>query len=311
MAQNTDFSVDAKQQLAAHQQIRQTRGEKIFTVCNYTFFAILSLIVIYPFWHEIMLSFSDTNLAAAGGAFLWPKQFTTSTFRTVLGDPKIWSGFRVSIIVTVFGTILSTMVTAMMAYALSHTKLPGSAVIMLLVLFTMLFNGGMIPNYLLLKALDFQDKLFALIFPNMISAYNIIIMRSFFVALPPSIEESAQIDGANDITIFFRLIVPISMAPIATIALFVAVTYWNDYLSTVLYITTQSKWSLQAVLRAVLLNTAQAMRESGIDVTNDVQVSEETVKASMIVITTVPILIVYPFLQKYFVKGVMVGSVKG
>jgi len=178
--------------------------------------------------------------------------------------------------------------------------------------FTMLFNGGMIPTYMLVKSLGMIDTLFALILPNLIGAFNIIIMRSFFAALPASLEESAKIDGANDILIFFKIIFPLSMATIATIALFTAVGYWNDFFSTVMYITTsKNKWSMQAELRFLIMNTSQAMRDIGVEVTTVTDMNESTVRAASIVVTTFPILVVYPFLQRYFVKGVMIGSIKG
>ena len=175
----------------------------------------------------------------------------------------------------------------------------------------MLFNGGMIPTYMLIRDLKLLDTLFALILPGLAGAFNIIIMRSFFASLPSSLEESAKIDGANDVMIFFRIIIPLSMATVATIALFMAVMYWNDFFSTVIYITDKNKWSLQAELRFLILNTSQAMRDIGVEVTTVGNINENSVRAASIVVTTVPILVVYPFLQRYFVKGVMIGSIKG
>ena len=307
----TDFSAEIKSTISSFRKIRQSPSEKIFNVGNYILFTFLALMMLYPFWHELMMSLSSIHSAAAGGVFLWPKNFTLGTYQSVLRSRGIINGFRVSAIVTISGTLLGTMITAMMAYPLSKLHLRGNALLMFLIVFTMLFNGGMIPTYMLIRDLKLLDSLFALILPNLAGAFNIIIMRSFFASLPSSLEESAKIDGANDAMIFFRIIIPLSMATVATIALFTAVMYWNDFFSTVLYITTKTKWSMQAELRNLLMNTAQAMRDSGVEVTSSLTISENTVKAASIIVTTTPILVVYPFLQRYFVKGVMIGSIKG
>ena len=187
----------------------------------------------------------------------------------------------------------------------------GGKIIMVLVLFTMIFNAGMIPNYLLIRNLGLYDNRWALVLPMLVSAYNCIIMKSFFLSIPESLEESARIDGANDMRIFFSIILPLSKATIATILLFNAVMYWNDYFSTVLYIQATDKWSLQAVLRNMLTNTQQAMQAAGVNVRAQSNTNAVTIKAASIVVATVPILVVYPFVQKYFVKGVMIGGVKG
>lgn len=232
--------------------IKRSKGEKAFTVFNYIFFTVLCIIMLYPFWHVVMMSFSSVEATAKGGVFLWPKGF---------------------------------------AYPLSKKDLPFGKTMSLLVLFTMLFSGGMIPG--------------------LISAYNVIIMKSNFAAIPESLEESARLDGANDVTIFWKIIMPLSKATVATIALFTAVGYWNDYFSSVLYINSKEKWALQAVLRYMLTNTNQAMQSAGVTVAAATNVTAATIKAASVVVATVPILCVYPFVQKYFVKGVMIGGVKG
>ena len=307
----TDLSTGIKSSVSSFRKIKQSPGQIAFTTINYAFFVLLSLMMLYPFWHQVMMSLSGVHAAAAGGIFLWPKDFTLSTYQSVLKNRGILSGFRVSLVVTGTATVIGTLITTMIAYPLSKIKLRGNAVFMFLVVFTMLFNGGMIPNYMLIRSLGLLDNLWALILPNLVGAFNIIIMRSFFAGLPASLEESAKIDGANDLYILFGIIVPLSMATIATIALFTAVGYWNDYFSTILYITSKSKWSMQAELRNLLMNTTQAMRDSGVEVTSNIEITENTVRAASIVVTTTPILIIYPFLQRFFVKGVMVGSIKG
>ena len=307
----TDLNTDIKAVISAHKQIKQSPAEKIFTVSNYIFFALLALLMLYPFWYQLMMSLSSANAAAAGGIFLWPKDFSLSTYQSVLRNRAILSGFRVSVIVTVSGTLLGTLISAMLAYPLSKLHLRGNAVFMFLIVFTMLFNGGMIPTYMLVRDLKMIDTFYALILPNLAGAFNIIIMRSFFASLPSSLEESAKIDGANDLYIFFKIIIPLSMATVATIALFTAVMYWNDFFSTVLYIRSKNLWSMQAELRNLIMNTSQAMRDSGVEVTTSMTLTENSVRAASIIVTTTPILLVYPFLQRYFVKGVMIGSIKG
>ena len=240
-------------------KIKTSTGEKIFTVFNYAFFTLLCLIMLYPFWHEIMLSFSSLEASMKGGIFLWPKGFNLDTYKSVFKNPNIYTGFRTTIIVTIAGTVLGTLLTAMTAYPLSKSRLRGGKVLMTLVLFTMIFSAGMIPSFLLIQTIGLMDNILALILPGLVSAYNCIIMKSFFLSIPESLEESARIDGATDLRIFFSIILPLSKATIATIALFTAVGYWNDYFSTVLYIRSVDKWALQAVLRNMLTNTQQAM----------------------------------------------------
>lgn len=292
-------------------KIRTSTGEKIFTVFNYAFITVLCLVMLYPFWHVVMQSFSSMEETLKGGVFLYPKGFNLDTYRSVFNNPQVYTGFATSIMVTVVGTVVGTLLTAMTAYPLSKSRLRGGKVLMVIVLITMIFAGGMIPSFLLIQELGLMDNRLALILPALVSAYNCIIMKNFFLSIPESLEESARIDGANDIRIFFSIIVPLSKATIATIALFMAVAYWNDYFSTVLYIRSSDKWALQAVLRNMLTNTQQAMAQAGVNVINTSNTNSETIKAGTIVISTVPILVVYPFVQKYFVTGVMIGGVKG
>lgn len=272
---------------------------------------ILSVIMVYPFWHELMYSFSDPVSAANGGLFILPRGLNLKSYWSVLRNKSVWTGFKVSLIVTIVGTVLGVFVSAMLAYPLSKKDMPGRKFFIGMIFFTMLFGGGMIPNYLLVKELKLLDSYGALILPGLLSAWNIFILKNSFAGIPVSLEESARIDGANDITIFFKIVLPLSKAVLATIALFTAVGYWNDYFSTILYIVSKDHWSLQAVLREILSNAQSAMSSSGISVRAEESISSETVKAATVMVATIPILAVYPFVQKYFIKGVMIGSVKG
>lgn len=291
--------------------IKRGRSEVAFSVFNYIFFVILCIIMVYPFWHVVMMSLSSVEATAKGGVFLWPKGFNLDTYIKVFKDPSIWSGYFTTVMVTLAGTFFGTLFTATTAYPLSKKDLPFGKTMLFLVLFTMLFSGGMIPGYLLMKNLNLIDNRLSLVLPGLISAYNVIIMKSFFQSIPESLEESAKIDGATEVTIFWKIVLPLSKATVATIALFTAVGYWNDYFSTVLYINTKERWALQAVLRYMLTNTNQAMQSAGVTVAAATNVTAATIKAASVVVATVPILCVYPFVQKYFVKGVMIGGVKG
>ncbi len=294
-----------------HKAIKRGKPEIAFSIFNYIFFTLLCIVMVYPFWHVIMMSLSSVEATAKGGVFLWPKGFNLETYAKVFNDPSIWSGYFTTILVTLSGTLFGTLFTATTAYPLSKKYLPFSKAMLLLVLFTMLFSGGMIPGYLLMKNLGLIDNRLSLILPGLVSAYNVIIMKSFFQSLPESLEESAKIDGATEVTVFWKIILPLSKATIATIALFTAVGYWNDYFSTVLYINSKERWALQAVLRYMLTNTNQAMQSAGVSVAAATNVTAATIKSASVVVATVPILCVYPFVQKYFVKGVMIGGVKG
>ena len=189
-------------------KIKTSTGEKIFTVFNYAFFTLLCLVMLYPFWHEIMLSFSSLEASMKGGIFLWPKGFNLDTYKSVFKNPNIYTGFRTTIIVTIAGTALGTLLTAMTAYPLSKSRLRGGKVLMTLVLFTMIFSAGMIPSFLLIQNIGLMDNILALILPGLVSAYNCIIMKSFFLSIPESLEESARIDGATDLRIFFSITLP-------------------------------------------------------------------------------------------------------
>ncbi|WP_088104079.1 carbohydrate ABC transporter permease [Halalkalibacter urbisdiaboli] len=288
-----------------------SRGEKIFLYCNYFFMCLLIIIMLFPFWYLVMGSLSDAKLAAGGGLFLLPAGFSLDAYKAILQNGSFLSSFKTTVIVTVAGTLFGTFFTATTAYAISKKRLRGAGFVSFLILFTMLFNGGLIPNYLLIKELGMMNTLWALILPNMINAFNIFVMRSFFKGIPEELEEAAKIDGANDLFIFFRIILPLSKPVLATIGLFIAVFYWNDFFSTILYITDKDKWQLQAVLRDMISNTAQMMKATGTGMGAQQSISEFTVRMASIVVATLPILVVYPFLQKYFAKGAMIGSIKG
>ncbi|MEK0312610.1 carbohydrate ABC transporter permease [Cohnella sp. 56] len=288
-----------------------TRGEKVFNAANIAFFVVLMLVMIYPFWYMIMGSLSESDRTAAGGLFLVPQGFSLSAYKAVFQNVSILSGFKVTVITTVCGTAIGTFFSATTAYAISRRRLRGGTFFSMLILFTMLFSGGMIPTYLLVKSLHMIDTYWALILPGSIGAWNIFVMVGFFRNLPDELEEAAKIDGANDLVVFFSVVLPLSKPVLATVGLFIAVGYWNDFFSSVLYATEKNMWQLQMVLKDLISNTSAAISQAGISVAVQQDINPFTMKLASILVSSLPILAVYPFLQKHFVKGAMIGSVKG
>lgn len=278
---------------------------RLFDTLNAVLLILVALVTFYPLWHEVSLSLSSMEEAMRGGAFWWPRDFTISAYQTVLGSEYIWVAYGNSIFTTVVGTLLTVLMTAALAYPLTKGEMPAQRIILLLILFTMLFSGGMIPTYLLVKSLGLINSLWSLILPTAVSAFNVIIMISFFRTLPLELEDSAMIDGANPIRIFASIVLPLSKPVLATVALWEAVGIWNNYLQALIYLNDKSKYTLPLLLRDVI-NGQVTARMTG-ELTG---ASVDSVVAATIIVAMVPILCVYPFLQKYFVKGVMIGSVK-
>ncbi len=226
----------------------------------------------------------------------------------VLSTPTVFKSIGVSLFVTIVGTSLSLILTSFMAYALSRKYLHGRKIFNFVVVFTMLFNGGMIPSFILVQNLHLMDSLWSLILPSLVSAYNMIIMRNFFQGIPDSLEESAKMDGCTNWGVFFRIIIPLSLPSFATIGLFYLVSYWNTYQNAILYISSADKWPIQILLRQIVLVSSGMDADAG---SVDVIPPAQSVKMAVIIIATIPMLCVYPFIQKYFVKGALIGSVKG
>ncbi|AUJ66812.1 ABC transporter permease [Enterococcus faecium] len=283
-------------------------GERSFTLFNNTFLILLALICIVPFLNIIATSFASTQEVVAKKFILFPTTFSLDAYRYILSTPTIFRALAVSIGVTGVGTIVSMCATSLMAYGLSRKYLFGRVFVNFLVVFSMLFSGGMIPTFLVVRSLELVNSYWAMILPVAVNAMNMIIMRNFFQALPDSLEESAKMDGCTDFGVFFKIMLPLALPSIATISLFYAVTYWNTYMTAILYINDSSKWPIQILLRQIVIVSSGMQAESS---AVDVIPPAQTVKMAVIVIATVPMLIAYPFVQKYFVKGALVGSVKG
>lgn len=282
-------------------------GNRIFNIANYTILLVIALACLIPFLNVISSSFATTQEVVKKDFILFPTTFTLDAYEYIFSTPTIFKSFAVSIGVTGVGTLVSMVLTSLMAYALSRKYLYGRSAINFVVVFTMLFSGGMIPTYLVVKNLGLINTYWALILPVAISAFNLIIMRNFFQAIPDSLEESAKVDGCNDLMIFFKIILPLSLPSIATISLFYAVAYWNEYTNAILYLNDSSKWPIQVLLRQiVIVSSGMQADNTAVEIVPPAQ----TIKMAVITVATVPMLIVYPFLQKYFVKGAFVGSVK-
>lgn len=286
---------------------RTLRG-RLFNWTNNTILIIIALITILPFIHVVASSFTTSAELAQKSFVLFPTKFSLAAYKYIFSTDTIFKALLVSIGVTLLGTLWSMFFSTLTAYGLSRRDLVGRKQIMFFVIFTMLFNGGMIPTFLVVKNTGLLDSLAALVIPVTINVFNMIILRSFFQGLPEGLVESAKIDGCNDFGVLFRIVIPCSMPAIATISLFYAVTYWNTYMHAILYINDAAKWPVQVLLRQIVV-LASGMSYDSSEFT-DVLPPEITVKMAVIVVATVPVLMVYPFLQKYFTKGALLGSLK-
>ncbi|WP_235019937.1 carbohydrate ABC transporter permease [Ruania rhizosphaerae] len=269
---------------------------------------IACAMVVVPFWSVIATSLADpAQVLAEGGYVMWPKEPTLAAYEAIFRGGVVTRATLVSIFVTLVGSGLSVTVVALLAYSLSRPGSFGSSKILLLVLFTMLFNAGMIPNYLLIKELGLIDSYWALILPTLTNAFQIILMRGFFLEVPGEIIDAARIDGAGELRILTTIMVPLSKAVIAVIALFNAVTYWNAFFNAVLYINSTEKWPLQLVLRTYVVDGTAVQA----DVSGEMVPPQLSLQMAILVVSLVPICLVYPFLQKHFAQGVVIGAVKG
>ncbi|ADM36782.1 carbohydrate ABC transporter permease [Bacillus spizizenii] len=289
--------------------MHNTKAGRVFDVCNILFLGGVGAITILPFLYIIAGSFATEAELAQRSFFIFPKTFTLDAYKYVFSTPTFIRSMGVSIFITVVGTAVQLFFTFTMAYPLAKRHVKGRNLLLNLVIFSMLFSGGMIPTYLVVKSLGLLDTYWALILPMAINPFNLIIIKNFFQQLPRELEESAKIDGCSEIGVFWRIALPLSKPVIATFALFYAVGIWNDFFHALLYINDSAKWPLQMVLRQVTI-LSDLTATNGDTMQNTVP-PEQGIKLAVIVIATLPILAVYPFLQKHFAKGMLIGSVKG
>ncbi|MBT2761012.1 carbohydrate ABC transporter permease [Paenibacillus sp. ISL-20] len=273
---------------------------------------ILSGIVmacLYPFVYMLAVSLSDSASIASGEVWLWPRGFNLDMYQYVFEDGRVLKGYKNTLIYVISGTAISLIVTALGAYALSKTKMVMGKPILMLIVFTMFFNGGMIPTFLVVKELGFVNTIWGMVLPGAVGTWNLLIMRTFFMGMPQELEESGKIDGLSEIGIFFRIVLPLSKPVLATIGLYYSVGMWNNFMGPLLYLRDADMQPLQVILRNIVLS-GQLTGTDG-PVVGDIVVVEDGLKFATIMVSTLPILLVYPFIQKYFVKGALIGSVKG
>ncbi|QDH22993.1 carbohydrate ABC transporter permease [Saccharibacillus brassicae] len=297
--------------------IKETKQDKIFLAFVYLLLTVALIVVAYPLIYILSASISNPTIVAAGEMWLLPKDITFEGYRRVFQDPSIWNGYLNTIIYTVVGTLVNLLVTLPAAYALSRRDFVGRNLFMILFIVTMFFGGGLVPTYLVVRNLGLVDSMWALILPGATSVWNLIVCRTFFQSsIPRELQEAAEIDGCSNFRLYFRIVLPLSTALIAVMALFFGVGHWNNYFSAMIYLNQQEKYPLQLVLRQILVLQQMSAQAGTIDATMATSLNNKAevaalVKYAVIIVATLPIIAVYPFLQRYFVQGVMIGSVKG
>lgn len=289
----------------------QSKKDRLFNATNLFFLTVIGLVTLFPLYYVLVVSFSDPAEFIRNKATLFPKKWSLDSYRYLLSTNSFTRAMGNSAFLATVGTMLSLFVTSCLSYALSRRRLQGRRVMMLLILLTTLFNPGIIPPYLLIRDLNLINSTWSLILPVLTSGWYVLLMKGFFDSIPSSLEEAARIDGCNDIGVWWRIILPLSLPSLAAFGLFYAVAYWNTFFTALLYINDFNKQPLQVLLQNMLIDSSTASGgTAAVEITAEQQIPSETLKMAAVVIATVPILMVYPFLQKHFAKGAMVGSVK-
>lgn len=298
--------------------IRRTTEDHVIDSAVFLVMSFVFLTTVYPFLYCIIISFNEGIDASLGGIFLWPRKFTLENYEQVFSNQQLMPAFGISVLRTVIGTLATVLFTGLVAFALSHKYLIGRVLYTNLMIVAMYFSGGLIPYFLLIKNLRLYNTFWVYIIPGLFGIWNCILMTNFIRSIPEALEESARIDGANDLTIFFRIIAPVSMPVIATVMLFVGVGHWNDWYTTAFYTRDRTLRTASYILKE-LISKANLTSVLGSDAATAARAAEsaarnytaESLRMATMVVVVVPIVCVYPFLQKYFVKGVMIGSIKG
>lgn len=291
-------------------KIARSAGERAFDASNAALLVLLSVVTLYPFLYVLFASVSiPSDFVQHRGILLWPKGFTLDSYRMVFENPNIVSGYLNTIFYVVVGTSLNILMTSLGAYALSRQNVMWKNAAMMIIVLTMFFDGGLIPRYLLVKNIGLLDSYWALIIPSAMTTWNLIVMRTSFQAVPVALEESARIDGASDWTILFRIVIPLSLPVIAVMVLFYGVWHWNKWFDALIYLRNRELFPLQLILREILIQNDTGSMMTSVSGGDRMPIGE-TIKYATIMVATLPILFLYPFLQKYFVKGVMIGAIK-
>lgn len=298
---------------SVNKSVKNKNGDKLFYVVCYAIIILLTLSVLYPVIFILSASFSSPAALARGSVFLWPVDFSLEGYKTLFMYKKVWIGYRNTIFYVIIGTSINVILTMICAYPMARKDLWGRSLLSFLFTFTMLFSGGMIPNYLLVRGLGMVDTVWSMVIPGAMSVYNMIVARTFIQSnIPEELLEATRIDGCDDIRFFFKMVLPLSKAIISVLVLWYAVGHWNAYFNAFLYLYNENLYPLQIFLRDILVNSTFSvdMMMDAEEAAN-LQYLKLLLKYALIVVSTAPLLTVYPFVQKYFVKGVMIGSVKG
>ena len=291
--------------------LRTSKGDRVFNVIVIAIVSLLTLIVLLPMINIVACSFSSPKAVSGGKVLLWPVEFTLENYELVLNYKDVWLGYRNTIFYTVAGTLINVFMTLICAYPLSVKSFSGRSFLNKMFMFTMIFSGGMIANYILMRDLKLLNTVWAILLPGAINVYNVMITRTYIeTSIPPDLEESARIDGCSSFKYFLKFVLPLAKPIIAVIAMYYAVAHWNSYFNAFLYLSNDDLYPLQLFLREILIANSSIANAGEVSSVDGVQFLDELIKYASIIISTVPILVVYPFVQKYFVTGVMLGSVK-
>ncbi len=286
-------------------------GDRCFSAINYAILVILTILTLYPCWYVVMASFSDpVQLYNGSKLLLWPRGFSMEAYGLIIDHAMLWLSYGNTLIYVGASTVFGLLLTILGSYVLTRYYLPGKNLMLMFIIITMFFNGGLIPTYLVVVGLGLVDTRWAMILPGLVSTYNLIMMMTYFRGIPQSLEESARIDGANDMLILFKIMIPLALPVIAVIALYIIVANWNSYIPATIYLRNRELYPLQVILREILISGSSNLdtETSGYD---NFSAYSEAVKYATIIASTLPVLCIYPFLQRFFVKGVMLGAVKG
>ncbi|MFE5322141.1 carbohydrate ABC transporter permease [Paenibacillus sp. NPDC056579] len=291
--------------------MQQTWKDRVFNSLNITFLLVLSLVCLFPFYYITVVSFTDPTEYYQKPFILFPEKWSLGAYKYLMSTGSFVKSIEISTVLATLGTILSLIVSSGLAYAVSRRRLRFRRTLMLLIFLTTILQAGMIPSYMVVKGLGMLNSVWAMIIPALTGGWYILLMKGFFDSIPDSLEEAARIDGCNELGVFFRIIIPLSLPALVAFGLFFAVGYWNTFFNAVIYINDHTKWPLQVLLQQMLIDPMTAVGGASTQIVSEVRMPSETLKMAAVIIATVPIMIVYPFLQKHFAKGAMVGSIKG
>ena len=308
------MTVIAKKNIPGRIKEQRTWGDWILDISKVVFLALVAIVTVYPFWNIFVVSINDATDAVRGGIYFWPRVFSLASYNEILGRSTFQHSILVTLARTLIGTPLAVMCTAMLAYPLARKDLVGYKFWSLLFVFTMYFGGGQVPYYMVLKNLGLLDNFWVFILPNVMSVYNMILIRSYIESMPSSLFEAVRIDGGNDLVIFFKIILPLAKPILMTVALFVAITQWNSWFDAYLYTSSQNLKPMQSILVEILnqyQTGASTSQQMAAGKTGAAAVTPDSIRMAATMVATLPIIMVYPFIQKYFVKGIMLGAVKG